>query len=52
MRQLSKDDRHNIYTVKLNDVIIPPAAGGNNANEHQMIFDELFLVQDYFGMDL
>ena len=55
LRQLSKH-KSNIYTIKLFDVIIPPkpptGAQISPAHSNKFLFDDLFLVQEYFGCDI
>ena len=55
LRQLSKH-KSNIHTVKMFDVIIPPKnpTGTQIAPPHskKLIFDDVFLVQEYFGLDI
>ena len=40
--------KNNIFTVKLHDVVVVPK--GRNAQK-EILFDDIFLVQEYFGMD-
>lgn len=52
MRNFSSDDS-NVFTVPLKDVIVPPMDKENLSEEKsELIFNELFLVQDYFGSDI
>ena len=52
MRHFSNDES-NVFTVPLKDVIVPPLDNENSSNgESDLIFDQLFLIQDYFGNDI
>ena len=47
MKQLSNIP-HNIFTVKLHDVVVVPLGHDENGN---LQFDDIFLVQEHFGFD-
>ena len=49
MRYLSKQ-KDNIFTVRLYDLIIPPLQEGQDSED--ILFNEIFLVQEYFGRDI
>ena len=52
MRHLSKQ-KLNIYSVKLFDVIVPPSDENLSLpSKSSLLFDSLFLVEEYFGKDI
>ena len=60
LRKLSEDPQ-NIFTTKLTDVIVPPLEPSDQLEDKPdfeelknegIVFNELFLVQDFFGSDM